>query len=116
MTTRDGRTTRPFTRYPRISSFTTTWWWSGSGTGCVATDSLTSGSKGRPSTGMRSSPSSLQPLQQLRAHQDHPLQQRLARVAALGGLEGAVEVVEDVDELQQQRLVALREAALRGCG
>ena len=61
---------------------------------------------------MRSSPSSCSALQQLRAHQDQALDQRLARVAGLRGLEGAVEVVEDVDELQQQRLVPLVEAAL----
>ena len=50
----------------------------------------------------------LQRVQQLRAHEDQPLDQRVAGVGELGGLERAVEVVEDLDELEH--------AASRGGG
>ena len=58
----------------------------------------------------------LQRLQELRPHEDEPLDQGVARVALLRRLQGPVEVVQDVDELQEQPLASLVEAALHVAG
>jgi hypothetical protein len=54
----------------------------------------------------------LERLQELGAHEDQALDQRLAGVGSLGGLQGAVEVVQDVDELEEKPLSPLVEAPL----
>ncbi len=58
----------------------------------------------------------LEGLEELCPDQDQALDQRLTGVALLGGLEGPVEVVEDVDELEEQALTPLVEAAVEVLG
>ena len=71
------------------------------------------GVEGRAQHGDALEPLLLQRLKQLRPDEDQALDERVARVGLLGGLERPVQVVENVDELDEQPLAALIEAAAR---